>query len=219
VVGQPVQRRSPILNRRTENVFRALDDLAEDPNTLLALKDLNRLLAVGRPLVEYVAPFQTVCNYWNYWWTGLGGHQSEPVRGGFAERVFVRSDNGEQDNRFSSPEGDRPADVPANRDPQRDRTERGDPFLVSHPQAYLPAIDARGNADCGIGQTGYMNGPLIPPGGRYPAADIEPGESRRSWEQRKGGGSHIIASPDVPGLSGGTYKSRELGIDNLRDVP
>jgi hypothetical protein len=28
-----------------------------------------------------------------------------------------------------------------------------------------------------------------------------------------------ITGLNLPGLSGGTYKSRELGIDNLRDVP
>jgi hypothetical protein len=29
----------------------------------------------------------------------------------------------------------------------------------------------------------------------------------------------VVVDPDTPGLAGGTYKSRELGIDNLEDVP
>jgi len=35
------------------------------------------------------------------------------------------------------------------------------------------------------------------------------------------GGNGAIVPPDnnIPGLSGGTYRSRDLGIDNLRDVP
>ena len=28
-----------------------------------------------------------------------------------------------------------------------------------------------------------------------------------------------ITDNNLPGLSGGTYKTRELGIDNLKDVP
>ena len=34
------------------------------------------------------------------------------------------------------------------------------------------------------------------------------------------GGQHVVWGPfDLPGLTGGTYKARELGIDNLEDVP
>ena len=34
-----------------------------------------------------------------------------------------------------------------------------------------------------------------------------------------GGGSHVVLDPDTPGLTGGTYKARELGIDHVEDVP
>ena len=30
---------------------------------------------------------------------------------------------------------------------------------------------------------------------------------------------HIVVDGNTPGLAGGTFKSRELGIDNLKDVP
>ena len=33
------------------------------------------------------------------------------------------------------------------------------------------------------------------------------------------GGNGGITVNNLPGLSGGTYRSRELGIDNLADVP
>ena len=33
------------------------------------------------------------------------------------------------------------------------------------------------------------------------------------------GGNWPVAKNDFPVLRGGTYKSRELGIDNLEDVP
>jgi hypothetical protein len=51
-----------------------------------------------------------------------------------------------------------------------------------------------------------MNGPL--PGGRYPA----------STDPEQGGGSHTVIDNGLPGLSGPTYKMRELGIKNLKDV-
>ena len=35
----------------------------------------------------------------------------------------------------------------------------------------------------------------------------------------RGGGSHVVVDPNTPGLAGGTYKSRQLGIKSLKDVP
>jgi membrane-bound metal-dependent hydrolase YbcI (DUF457 family) len=34
-----------------------------------------------------------------------------------------------------------------------------------------------------------------------------------------GGGSHVVVDANTPGNAGGTYKSRQLGIDNVKDVP
>ena len=42
----------------------------------LTLKDLRTALSVARPAVEYLAPYQTVCNYPVYFLLGLGEHQS-----------------------------------------------------------------------------------------------------------------------------------------------
>ncbi|MEJ7718676.1 MAG: MlaD family protein [Thermoleophilaceae bacterium] len=63
VVGQEVLPRTVALNQRTEKLFEALEELAENPNTMLALKDLTQTVRVGAPFVEYLAPYQTVCNY------------------------------------------------------------------------------------------------------------------------------------------------------------
>ena len=46
----------------------------------------------------------------------------------------------------------------------------------------------------------------VHPGSRY-------GRDEDGRRQPRGAG------PRPPGLAGGTYKSRELGIDNLKDVP
>jgi len=203
-VGQPVLRRSPRLSAESEKVFKALDELAQNPNTLLALRDLTTTITVTAPLVEYVAPYQTVCNYWNYYWTALGEHVSEPFRFGTIQRVNLRSDNRSQDNRISTSEGDRPADIPKSQSVQGAKDPAGEPLTALHSQNYGAAIDAQGNADCETGQRGYMEGPLVT-GGRYPASD-NPAE---------GGGSHVVSDPNTPNLSGPTNK----GVPNLRDVP
>jgi virulence factor Mce-like protein len=203
--GAPVLEKAPPFYERTEDVFHAVDRLTENPNTLLALQDLDRTLEVAAPLVEHVAPYQTVCNYWVYYWTGIGEHVSEPVRGGTVQRTNLKSDNRTQDNRLSSSEAEVPVDVPAGEDPHDAKGPTGDPLQALHGGAYAPAIDAQGNADCVVGQRGYLEGPMAP-GGRY-----GPNEN---------GGQHLVWGPfDLPGLTGGTYKARELGIDNLEDVP
>ena len=207
-VGTPVLLRVPTLYRETENVFRALEDVAADPNTLLALQQLDDLLDVGAPLVGHVSPYQTVCNYWNYYWNGLGEHASEDVPGGTGQRVLLLSDNRTQDNRWSSTEADRPGDIPANQ-PFDETDPAGDSLVAAHTTGYSPALDAQGRADCRVGQYGYLAGPNVP-NGRYPPSN-NPAE---------GGGSHVVRTTDLPGVRyGGTYKSRELGIDSIEDIP
>ncbi len=106
------------LNQELGDTFDALTDLVENPDTLLALRDLRTTTTVGAPLLEYVSPYQSVCSYGNYFFAGLGGHISEGTQLGTAERVIVKSDNeNTQDNKWSDFPADRPADVPADVDP------------------------------------------------------------------------------------------------------
>src|SRR3954463_168553 len=157
--GTRVLPQTVTLNRNTEKVFRALDDLVQDPSTDLALGDLRDTLAVTKPLINYVAPFQTVCSYTTTFFTGLGQHQSEGVRGGVGERVLLKGDNMVQDNRYGTVFNDRPADVPIDQDPRTKKDFNGQALQVFHGGPYYPAIDAQGNADCQNGQFGYLGGP------------------------------------------------------------
>ena len=203
-VGQPVVERAPKLYNNTEKVFRGLKDLVDEPTTLLAFRDLKTTLMVAAPLLEYIAPYQTVCNYWVYYWSGLSEHVSEPVRGGTAQRSILKSDNRTQDNRISSSEADRPVDIPANKDARGAKNAAGEPLESLHRVSYGPAIDAAGNADCQTGQRGYMEGPFST-GNRYSPSN----------DETKGGGSHVVLDSNFPGLSGPTYK----GVPRLQDVP
>nr|MBA2793785.1 hypothetical protein [Thermoleophilaceae bacterium] len=66
-----------------------------------------------------------------------------------------------------------------------------------------PAIDSNGKANCGSGQTGYPVGRLAE-GSRYGPNEL--------------GGRNIVIDPTTPGRRGGTYKSRQLGIDGLGNL-
>jgi virulence factor Mce-like protein len=221
--GTPILPKTVPLNQETGRLFNALDDLARNPDTFLALRDLTTTVAVGAPLLTFVAPYNTVCNQTNYFLTGLGGHMSEDVKGGTIERVLVRDDNtSTQQGKIGSSDNYRPADVPANVSSKSTKMLGGDYAEAAHGQPYAPAIDAAGDADCQTGQNGYPNGPLprngTPEAGRYPPANagsnFDVNNPKDPWYQ-KAGGSHVVVAPNTPGLAGTTF----TGVPNLRAVP
>jgi virulence factor Mce-like protein len=206
------------LSDRTRELFNGLDDLARNPNTLLALKDLTTTVAVTGPMLEFIAPYQTVCNNAVYWFSGLGGHLSEDVNGGTVERILVRMDIPlQQSGKLGDSANWRPADLPSNVSAKSTKDALGEYYEAYHNQPYQPAIDAQGNADCQAGQTGYLNGPL-PADGRYPPTaeqNFNPLNPKDDFYVNHAGGSHVVDAPNTPGLAGPTY----TGVPNLRDVP
>ena len=201
--GIPAFRRTPDLGERLDQLLDALATLSENPNTLLALRDLRRALQVSRPAIEQIAPYQTVCNYLVYFFNPLATHQSEIVPGGTDERILPKLADLTQPNTLGATESIRPVDVPTDQDP------RSGVLQALHSQFPQPAVDSKGNADCQSGQNGYMNRLIT--GGRYP-----PDSSAGGFI---GGGSHVVVDGNTPGDAGGTYKARQLGIDNVKDVP
>src|SRR3954464_4813552 len=153
--GTPVLLRTPEMNEATGKVFHALDDLAQNPVTMLALKDLHTTFAVLRPLAEFVAPYNTVCNNGTAFFTGLAGHISEEVTGGTSEVVLVRTGTNFQEHALNQNESERPADVPANVDPQKYVDPEGNHYQVFHTALGAPAVDAQGDARRHTGPTGY----------------------------------------------------------------
>jgi phospholipid/cholesterol/gamma-HCH transport system substrate-binding protein len=201
-VGTPVLLRVPELGEDLEQLSAALEDLGENPNTLLALRDLRQALTLLRPTLEVAAPYQTVCNYFVYFWVPTGAHLSQTVRGpdgralGTSQRIMSilgsRTDNG-----LGTSASSRPVDVPPGTDPQ---SSSAGPAL--HAQTPV-AVDRQGNADCQNGQWGYID--RLATSDRYGPNEL--------------GGAHIVVDPETPGLVGGTWVSRRLGIDSTRDVP
>jgi virulence factor Mce-like protein len=207
---------TPILPQTVElsdglrGAFEELDNLFEDPNTLMALRDLRTALQVTRPALEFIAPYQTVCNYANYFLHPLGEHQSQVAMGGTVQNQGAKLPNPLQANNPGSTESSRPWDLPPGTSPYG--ASIGPlPAGRAYVAPYGPAIDAQGNADCQAGQWGFPHGPLSDPYVRDYKGLLADGTPA--------GANLAIAINNLPGLSGGTYKSRELGIDNLADVP
>jgi hypothetical protein len=200
------------LNQRLKGALGALRDLFRDPNTLLTLKDLRTALAVGRPAIEFIAPYQTVCNYLVYFIHALGEHQSQvsPDKAGTVQNQNAKLANLLQPNSYGTIEGSRPVDVPPGMDPRTATTSNGEPLFRMYDPRIRSAIDAQGNADCETGQTGYVRGPFST-GNRYGPGTLA--------DSTPTGGNFPVTDPNFPLLSGGTYVSRQLGINNLRDVP
>jgi virulence factor Mce-like protein len=223
-VGTPVLPRTVELNENLKKAFNEAEDLFRNPNTLLALKDLTTAVTVTRPAIEYIAPYQTVCSYFNYFMHPLGEMQSVvqtgPTGGGTLLNQNVKNPNSNQQNNYGSSTGSRPWDILQGQKPQGAKDHQGDPLFRLYAPAYNPAIDAQGNADCQLGQNGYPNGALGP--GRYKPGNLQDASDEHGFPapSEVGTGTNgAITENNLPGLSGGTYKSRELGIDNLRDVP
>jgi ABC-type transporter Mla subunit MlaD len=222
--GTPVLPRTVGLNERLERAFGEAEDLFENPNTLLALRDLDTALTVARPALEFIAPYQTVCNYLNYFIHPLGEAQSVvqagPTGGGTVLNQNVKVVNNNQQNSYGTSEGSRPWDILQGQKPQGATDALGESLFRLYAPAYQPAIDAQGNADCQNGQNGYPNGALT--SARYKPGnlrDLSNAEGLPTPSQVGTGANGGITENNLPGLSGGTYKSRELGIDNLADVP
>jgi virulence factor Mce-like protein len=215
--GTPVLKRTPIMNELTGKVFQALDNLARNPATLLAFQDLHLTFAVLRPLTEFVAPYNTVCNNANAFFTGLADHISEDVSGGTSEVVLVKTGTSNQHDSFNQLEDSRPADIPSNWDPHNSVDNQGNAYQTAHLEAYGPAVDAQGHADCQAGQYGYIDGPnnLNP---KYQPSSLPQGGDFNAWEDAHGGGSHTSTRMDHPGLAGPTYIGKKLGIYSTQDV-
>ncbi len=75
--GIPVLNASPVLNAQLQPTAEALVDFQEAPGVFTGLElltDTNRLL---KPSLTYIAPSQTVCNYWTLTFTEISNAASE----------------------------------------------------------------------------------------------------------------------------------------------
>jgi virulence factor Mce-like protein len=147
-VGTQTLKRTPVLNTNLQGVMSALKSLAQAPGTNIAINALSATVGTLNPMIRYLGPYVTVCNYWNYWWTYLSEHISEATTFGFAQRALLNQTNPLQQNNI----GTQGATAPVNGGIV-DSPLGGNEF--AHGAAYGAAIDTQGNADCENGQRGY----------------------------------------------------------------
>jgi virulence factor Mce-like protein len=219
VRGQDVLPRTVQFSRRTADVLRAVDDLAEDPNTRLALSELIDALGFLGPAISFIAPYSTVCNYPQYQFHKLGEHISERVGGGTTERIELASDNrgipsekydgASQANVFSDSENSRsaslPPGVPAKAVYDEEATALG-PFVRSYAAVNPRAITPSGKADCEMGQWGYISGKRE----GLPRRDTE----TVRYDVDELGGRFVALAPHFPGVSGPTF----TGVPSLQKI-
>jgi ABC-type transporter Mla subunit MlaD len=87
--GTPVLNRTPPINRKLRGVMVSLKDLVQQPATKTSIQRLDETFDTAKPLAQWVAPSQTVCNYWNYFWTLLPEHLTDRDQIGFGQRVAI----------------------------------------------------------------------------------------------------------------------------------
>ena len=176
--GIPVTERSVGFYGQLRPALVSLRDLMEDPATGIALRGLTANVTSLQPQIRYLGPYQTVCNYWTYFFTFLGEHVSQEGPYGYSQRAAIKS-TGQQSNNPSSMGSAKPANGEAYREPSR---PRGDPVHL-HATPYNAAIDEMGKADCENGQRGY---PRRLSRFADPALDV-------------------VTDPHIPGNQGPTY--------------
>jgi hypothetical protein len=171
-------------------------------------------LAVTRPAITFIAPYQSVCNYSVYFFAQLSEVfspvQKGPSGGGTILQNGLKLPNSTQANNYGTSNTSRPVDIPTTQSPIGAKDSHGDPLHRLYAQPYPQAIDAQGNADCQAAQVGYVKGPFGS-NARYPRGQLSDGTPM--------GANWAVTDPHFPVVLGGTYVSHKLGINNLKDVP
>ena len=178
-VGTPVLGRTPQMNRRLGDVFEELRRLVSQPSTSVALERLRETFDNARRFSEWVVPAQTVCNYFNYWFTFLPEGLSERSQAGYNFRQALTNAPpgpiginigdttlqvpGETEGPIAGYSG-----IQANGkhgplpDPSKDGLFDPDEQPILHGNPFGPT--GQDGSDCQAGQTGYLLGDLRVPG-------------------------------------------------------
>src|SRR5918996_4138073 len=160
-VGTPVLRDMPATNRRLRGALRELNQLVSQPTTKVALQRLGETFDAAKPLAKWVAPAQTVCNYWNYWFTFFAEAFSDPDPVGFAYRQVATGGPlpGEAESSISGYAG---TTASGRESALLGGTFKPFEFPIANAGPYMPT--GQRDADCQFGQRGYPLGALPVPG-------------------------------------------------------
>ncbi|MCW3000557.1 MAG: hypothetical protein JWN65_4106 [Solirubrobacterales bacterium] len=144
-IGTPVTRRSSALYDDLQGSMTSLRDLAVAPTTIGALRGFTATVTTLQPTLRFLGPYVTVCNSWNFFWTLAAEHLSAPDPSGSEQRALLNSSE--------------PALPTDNDNVSADNANEfahGKQGQYLHTAAYGRAINAKGEADCQAGQSGYV---------------------------------------------------------------
>jgi virulence factor Mce-like protein len=188
--GTPVLRRTVTTSRDLERVLAALRDLVRAPGTNTALRGLVATVTTLNPQLRFLGPYQTVCNYWNYFWTSTAEHFSEADPTGGAERVLLNSSAG-QTNSLMSAGAYEPANGVGYDNLTPVQKSFGDQEFLQG-QNGAAAVTSDGRADCENGQRGFVRKAAV----FGPPNDLA-------------GNPFLVAvDPHTPGVQGPTWTGR-----------
>jgi ABC-type transporter Mla subunit MlaD len=179
--GIPIQERSVALNADLEDTLDALDALMSDERTGYAFRALGDTTGILRPLVRFVGPYITVCNYFNYAFTHVGEHVTEPDPTGTSQRTLLN-----QAPRPRNPSDPSLGSIGARRPVNGEDVVSGQRANL-HQNLYSAAIDTQGNADCESGQRGYLQRLAT-----YAPENL-----------------NVVLDPHIPGNQGKTFTGRD----------
>jgi ABC-type transporter Mla subunit MlaD len=175
-VGTRTLPKTVRMSHDLQSVFGQLRQLVTQPTTMITLQRLEETFDEATPLAEWVAPAQTVCNYWNYWFTFLTEHLTDRDQVGFNQRVvIVGMPQGDRQVQaaggltFTAP-GETEAPLAGYSGKQANGifspTDEFQPYEqpILHGNPYGPTGQKGSQADCQAGQTGYPLGNFPVPG-------------------------------------------------------
>jgi virulence factor Mce-like protein len=93
--GLPVLERALALADDLKATLGAVETLARDPSTTTTLEKLDATLAIATPLVDFIAPMQTRCNYLGLWTRNANSSISEGDANGNWFRTLVVANTAE----------------------------------------------------------------------------------------------------------------------------
>jgi hypothetical protein len=145
-----VVRKQDEVNVELQRTLVSLRQLVADPAFGYALRGLGRTTQILNPLLRFVGPYVTVCNYFNYAFTHLGEHVTEPDPTGTSQRTLLN-----QAPRPRNPSDPSYGSIGAKRPANGEPVVSG-PAVYHHTNVYSAAVDRAGNADCESGQRGFV---------------------------------------------------------------
>jgi virulence factor Mce-like protein len=148
-IGTPVTKRSVSLDKNLQQAMDALRKLSEAPTTLGALRGLTDTETTLQPQLRYLGPYVTVCNNWNMFWTFTAEHFTAPDATGGSERALLNQ---------APIADDSVGAAGANEFVHGENTTNtnGGVKQYLHNNFYGDAVTPSGQANCTIGQQGYV---------------------------------------------------------------